>query len=95
MIKKKNTYNFLICFLIIHLLTWTLVPFFSNINLPLDVIEALAWGSNLEWGFEKHPPLSAFFTEVFYKIFGDSRLGLLFIKSIICYYIFLCCVEFL
>jgi len=72
MIKKKNTYNFLICFLIIHLLTWTLVPFFSNINLPLDVIEALAWGSNLEWGFEKHPPLSAFFTEVFYKIFGNQ-----------------------
>ena len=52
------------------MLIWTLIPFISNINLPLDTIEALAWGTNLEWGFEKHPPLSAFFTEIFYQIFG-------------------------
>jgi|TARA_B110000881_G_scaffold197437_1_gene193549 4-amino-4-deoxy-L-arabinose transferase-like glycosyltransferase len=51
---------------------WTLVPFFSNENLPLDVIEALAWGSNLDWGFEKHPPLSAFFPEIFYQLFGTQ-----------------------
>ena len=48
------------------------MPFFSNKNLPLDVIEALAWGSNLDWGFEKHPPLSAFFSEIFYQLFGNQ-----------------------
>ena len=69
---------------------WTLVPFFSNENLPLDVIEALAWGSNLDWGFEKHPPLSAFFPEIFYQLFGTTRLGLLSIKSNI-YYFFIYC----
>jgi hypothetical protein len=37
---------------------WTLIPSLSNINLPLDTIEALAWGSNLDWGFNKHPPLA-------------------------------------
>ena len=57
-------------FIFTHLFVWTLVPFISNINLPLDVIEALAWASNLDWGFEKHPPLSAFFSEIFYQIFG-------------------------
>jgi len=51
---------------------WTVVPFFSNKNLPLDTIEALAWGSNLDWGFGKHPPLSAFFPEIFYQIFGNQ-----------------------
>ncbi|MDC0426389.1 glycosyltransferase family 39 protein [Pelagibacteraceae bacterium] len=51
---------------------WTFVPFFSNKNLPLDTIEALAWGSNLDWGFDKHPPLSAFFIEIFYQIFGSQ-----------------------
>ena len=40
--------------------------------MPLDVIEALAWGSNLEWGFNKHPPGSAFFPEVFFQIFGAN-----------------------
>ena len=44
----------------------------SNNNLPLDTIEALAWGSNLDWGFTKHPPLSAFAVEFFYFIFGSN-----------------------
>ena len=70
MIKKKNIPLVFNLFLFSHLLVWTLVPFVSNPNLPLDVIEALAWASNLDWGFEKHPPLSAFFPEVFYQIFG-------------------------
>jgi 4-amino-4-deoxy-L-arabinose transferase-like glycosyltransferase len=72
MIKKKNIPFIFNIFILAHLLTWTLVPFFSNINLPLDVIEALAWGSNLDWGFEKHPPLSAFFPEIFYQLFSNQ-----------------------
>ena len=46
-------------FLFTHLVIWTLIPSITNHNLPLDTIEALAWGSNLDWGFNKHPPLSA------------------------------------
>ena len=72
MIIKKNIPLVLNVFLLMHLIVWTLAPSFSNKNLPLDVIEALAWGSNLDWGFEKHPPLSAFFPEVFYQIFGNQ-----------------------
>ena len=59
-------------FLISHLIIWTLVPSLANNNLPRDTIEALAWGSDLQWGFDKHPPLSAFAVEVFYKIFGKQ-----------------------
>jgi len=70
MIKKKNIPFIFNSFIFTHLFVWTLVPFISNINLPLDVIEALAWASNLDWGFEKHPPLSAVFSEIFYQIFG-------------------------
>jgi 4-amino-4-deoxy-L-arabinose transferase-like glycosyltransferase len=69
---KKNINHIFYLFLVSHLVIWTLVPFFSNKNLPLDVIEALAWGSNLDWGFEKHPPLSAFFPEIFYQLFGNQ-----------------------
>ena len=57
-------------FITIHLILWTLTPSLTNNNLPLDTIEALAWASNLDWGFNKHPPASAFFPEVFYQIFG-------------------------
>ena len=57
-------------FIVVHLALWTLVPSLTNNNLPLDTIEALAWGSNLDWGYNKHPPVSAFFLEIFYQIFG-------------------------
>ena len=59
-------------FVTIHLILWTLIPSLTNNNLPLDTIEALAWGSNLDWGFNKHPPASAFFSEIFYQIFGSQ-----------------------
>ena len=71
-INKNNIIKFFYIFLTIHLIIWTLIPTLTNNNLPLDTIEALAWGSNLDWGFNKHPPMSAFFPEVFYQIFGPQ-----------------------
>ena len=71
MIDKKNVYKIYYLFLFSHLFLWTAIPYLSNVNLPLDTIEALAWGSNLDWGYSKHPPLSAFFVEVFHMMFGS------------------------
>ena len=71
-IYKKQIKNFFYIFLTIHLILWTLIPSLTNNNLPLDTIEALAWGSNLDWGFNKHPPMSAFMVEIFYSIFGSN-----------------------
>ena len=68
--NKININKLFYIFITVHLVLWTLVPSLTNNNLPLDTIEALAWGSNLDWGFNKHPPASAFFLEVFYQIFG-------------------------
>ena len=72
MTSKKNISKIYFLFLFFHLFLWTLVPSISNVNLPLDTIEALAWGSNLDWGFDKHPPFSAFVIEIFYTIFGSN-----------------------
>ena len=71
-VSKRNINNIFLIFAFSHLIIWTLVPSLTNNNLPLDTIEALAWGSNLDWGFNKHPPMSAFFPEVFFKIFGPQ-----------------------
>ena len=68
--NKKKLLKLFYIFLSVHLVLWTVVPTLVNQNLPLDTIEALAWGSNLDWGFNKHPPASAFFTEFFYQLFG-------------------------
>ena len=69
-LNKKNLRNLFYIFLTAHLITWIAIPSLTNNNLPLDTIEALAWGSNLDWGFNKHPPMSAFAVEIFYQIFG-------------------------
>tara|TARA_B100000029_G_scaffold318098_1_gene310497 strand:+ start:2501 stop:3892 length:1392 start_codon:yes stop_codon:yes gene_type:complete len=79
---NNTSKKILFYFLISHLLIWTLVPSLSNNNLPRDTIEALAWGSNLDWGFEKHPPLSAFAVEVFYQIFGSQDWAYYFLSQI-------------
>ena len=72
MFIKKNIHKVYFLFLVTHLLLWTLIPSITNVNLPLDTIEALAWGSNLDWGFNKHPPFSAFAVEMVYRIFGNQ-----------------------
>ena len=70
--NKRNVSNLFYIFITTHLVIWTLIPTLTNNNLPLDTIEALAWGSNLDWGFNKHPPMSAFLVETFYQIFGNN-----------------------
>ena len=70
-LNKKSIQKLFYIFIITHLILWTLVPTLTNNNLPLDTIEALAWGNNFDWGFNKHPPASAFFSEIFYQIFGS------------------------
>ena len=81
--NKKKIINLFYIFLIIHLLLWTVVPSVVNQNLPLDTIEALAWGSNLDWGFNKHPPMSALFAEIFYNIFGTQDWAFYLLSQIL------------
>ncbi len=81
-IAKKDINKVFGIFLFSHLLIWVLVPTISNQNLPLDTIEALAWGSNLDWGFNKHPPLSAFAVEIFYQIFGNQDWAYYFLSQL-------------
>ena len=96
--NTRNINNIFYIFVLAHLIFWTLVPSLTNQNLPLDTIEALAWGSNLEWGFNKHPPMSAFFPEVFFQIFGSQDWAYYFLSQIFViisfYYVFKFSKEF-
>ena len=81
-VKKININKILIFFLFSHLIIWTLIPSISNSNLPLDTIEALAWGTNIDWGYNKHPPLSAWFVELFYQIFKNQDWAYYFLSQL-------------
>ena len=81
-IRKKNINEIVTFFLFAHLIVWTLIPTISNTNLPLDTIEALAWSSNLDWGYNKHPPFSAWSVEFFYQIFGNQDWAYYFLSQL-------------
>ena len=81
-LNKININSLFYIFLFLHLIIWTAIPSITNNNLPLDTIEALAWGSNLDWGFNKHPPMSAFLVEIFYQIFGSQDWAYYFLSQI-------------
>ena len=81
-IEKNDVNRILILFLFTHIFIWTLIPSISNNNLPLDTIEALAWGNDLQLGYEKHPPLSAWILEFFYQIFGNQDWAYYFLSQL-------------
>ena len=80
-VLNRNINNIFFIFALSHLLIWTLIPSLTNKNLPLDTIEALAWGSNLDWGFNKHPPMSAFVPEVLYLVHFHNHQSSLFLQN--------------
>jgi 4-amino-4-deoxy-L-arabinose transferase-like glycosyltransferase len=51
--------------LLLHVLVWWLLPALLQHNLPLDVIEQLAWGREWQIVYFKHPPLPAWILESF------------------------------
>lgn len=51
-----------IIFLFLHIAAWTLGPWLIRANLPLDAVEGATWGHQLEWGYDKNPPLNAWLT---------------------------------
>ena len=93
-IRKKEVSKILIFFLILHLTIWVLIPSLSNNNLPLDTIEALAWSSNLDWGYAKHPPFSAWSVEFVYQILGNQDWGYYLLSQVFVVFSFLIIFKF-
>lgn len=73
----ENPRKLLLFWSLYHLVVWTLLPLLCNTCLPLDSVEAVMWGSQWAWGYDKHPPLSAWAAELFTNLLGDGGLYLL------------------
>ena len=67
---KKKKFLYLLC--LYHIIIWTLVPYLSNKNLPLDTIEHLTWGREFLWGYDKHPPFTYWILGAVFKIVGNK-----------------------
>ncbi|HEV7371763.1 glycosyltransferase family 39 protein [Arenibaculum sp.] len=69
-------------FLVLHVAVWTLVPALTHPNLPLDVIEGLAWGREWQFGYLKHPPLSAWLMELAARLGGGADWPLYLLSQV-------------
>ncbi len=67
-------------------LFWVVQTSLCQRILPLDVIEAIVWGEEMQWGQMKSPPLSGWIAALFSRLSGhaDWSLYLAFQLTIVC-----------
>ena len=63
--RKKLFY----IFLFINAICWSCIQLLRNV-VSIDAMEAVCWGELLDFGTNKHPPLSGWLAGFFYNIFG-------------------------
>jgi 4-amino-4-deoxy-L-arabinose transferase-like glycosyltransferase len=59
-------------FVLFHVVLWTLLPYLTGNNQPLDVIEGYAWGREALIGTAKHPPMQAWVLEIMARLTGRA-----------------------
>ena len=74
----ENPDAFFFIFAVTHLAIWTLVPTILCGDLPLDVIEGIAYGQEFQFGYWKHPPLPWWILGIVHRAAG-SNLWLYFL----------------
>lgn len=67
----------LLLLLAAHVLLWTWVGVASrsNFDSPGDMVEAYVWSQGWQWGYYKHPPLSAWVTGLWFSVVPESHAG--------------------
>ena len=58
-------------FLILHVLVWSILPLVRQI-LPIDALECVYWGSLIDFGTNKHPPLAGWIAYFVHNNFGKN-----------------------
>jgi 4-amino-4-deoxy-L-arabinose transferase-like glycosyltransferase len=70
-IEQKPLRAFVV-FLTIHAVVWTALPALFFRNLPLDLIEALVYGPEWQFGYDKLPPLPWWLVAATDRLFGPD-----------------------
>ena len=67
----------LVLLLLVHVALWTWVGVSSrsNFDAPGDMVEAYAWAQGWQWGYYKHPPLSAWIAGLWFSVVPESQFG--------------------
>jgi 4-amino-4-deoxy-L-arabinose transferase-like glycosyltransferase len=76
-VRELSIPSQLAALLICHLLLWTWAGWSSRSNLdtPGDMVEAYVWGQGWQWGYFKHPPLSAWVAGLWFSVVPEGHFG--------------------
>jgi 4-amino-4-deoxy-L-arabinose transferase-like glycosyltransferase len=76
-VRELSAAHQLALLLLLHVLLWTWVGVSSrsNFDSPGDMVEAYAWSQGWQWGYYKHPPLSAWVTGLWFAVVPESHWG--------------------
>src|SRR6187402_3532768 len=88
-IKSFRAYHWLCLFILAHLILWTVVPSLVRYNLPLDSIEGIMWGHQLEWGYDKNPFLNGWLSALSIQLGGPSGWMMYFFSQasvVVCFW---------
>lgn len=55
--NEKLCQKWFVVLALLHVVFWTLMPALLHHNAPLDVAEAIAWGQQWQWGYDRDPYL--------------------------------------
>ncbi len=59
-------------FLVLHFVVWTVLPTLLYANLPLDLIEALTYGHQWQFGYDKLPPLPWWLVAIAHRVWATD-----------------------
>ena len=80
--ENKNLKKIFYFFIVLHVCLWAFLPLLRAI-LPIDALEGIQWGSMLDFGTNKHPPLASWISYSIYHVFQTDfsiyLLGQMFI----------------
>ena len=71
--SKINLDKIFIIFLVLHLIVWSVIPLLRQI-MPIDAMECVYWGSLMDLGTNKHPPLAGWMAYFVYNFAGKADL---------------------
>jgi 4-amino-4-deoxy-L-arabinose transferase-like glycosyltransferase len=74
----------LVLLLTTHVVVWTWVGVSSRSNFDTagDMVEAYVWAQGWQWGYFKHPPLSAWLVGLWFSVVPESQWGFSLLSAV-------------
>ena len=82
LVTRLKPEHWLLFFCGFQLIFWTIGPWLVRSNLVYDTMESLVWGQQWQWGYDKHPPFTAWITALFGQLTTPPDVAVYFLAQL-------------